>query len=146
MDGFGIELGTRSGTVRYVVTDGGERVESWDNAQIAESHAHRLLMERKPRYVTIGDGRNEFRMWHPDWDPSENLNFGNNGRWGTWYVDARINGRRWRFAPVANIDDLETAEENALRLREVPDVDLVWVGASDGSEEYEYETREGLTN
>jgi hypothetical protein len=142
-DGYGILVNTgRSTNVGRYRMEGEDR---WDLEE-AERIAYRLLAECDLVYVSIGNGGHEFRMWgtavarESSWK-----NFtGPDLRWAPWYVDVEINGHRWRYRPVADLRDLAAADELAEYVAELhPHVTRVWVGASDGSEEFEHETDEG---
>jgi hypothetical protein len=132
MDGYGIQVDTPSrGSSRY---RRGEE-DRWDLAE-AEALAMNLLLSRRVNYVTVGNGDHEFRRWS-----SSVTDFGNFNhpdlRWAEWYVDVEINGNRWRYHPLADLDDYEAADDLAVQAVELaPDVTRIWLGRSDGSEEH----------
>lgn len=134
-DGYGIEVHMGDlGSQRYRM-DGHDR---WDLTD-AEALAHHLLTSRdKVTYVSFGDGDNEFRAW------SRNVSdFGAFGhpdvRWAEWYVDVEINDHRWRYRPCADLADWEAADRMASQAAELtPVVTRIWLGASDGSEEFDF--------
>jgi hypothetical protein len=139
MDGYGININMRgAGASRYRA--GGE--EAWDLTE-ACAMAHDLLHEREARYVTVGNGEHEFRMWG---DSPGDLQFfkqtDTGPRWSDWYVDVRIGEHRWQYQPVADISDQDAAVDLVVEARKLDEVDRVWAGASDGTEEYEYEQQE----
>lgn len=139
MDGYGITTASRRGTAQYRLTG----TDQWELAE-AEEIAHRLLDRSPVIYVSVGDGEHEFRAWGTDVTSYGYENFDHPGiRWAAWYVDVEINGHRWRYRPVADLDSYDTAEEIAERAATLePDVTRIWIGASDGSEEFELQTRE----
>lgn len=145
MEGYGIEIHTeRMGTIRYRL-GGNDHLGVRLPLTEAEEKAHELLIGRNAVHVTVGDGEHEFRMWAHDAEGRYlSSNFDRPGlRWADWYVDAEINGRRWRYQPIADIDTFSAAEDVAERACGLyPDVTRVWVGASDGSEEFEREVHE----
>lgn len=137
MDGYGIMIDTeRLGTSRYRLADG--ETGTWELPE-AEEIAYNLLKLRHARYVTFGNGEHEFRMWGDNVTDYGNFNHPHI-RWSDWFVDVEINGRRWRYRPVADLDGYEAADElGGAAANLYPDVTRVWTGASDGSEEYETE-------
>jgi hypothetical protein len=74
------------------------------------------------------------------------VNFDHPGlRWAEWYVDVEINGHRWRYRPLADLERFEHGGRRSPTRRRratYPDVTRIWVGRSDGSEEYESEVFE----
>lgn len=139
MDNFGIMINTQKTSSRYRQGDQDE----WDPTE-AERIAYDLLhASNRNVSVTIGNDDHEFRLWHPD--VSDFGNFSEpGGRWASWYVDAEINGHRWRYRPLAELRDWEDAAVAAEDLLELGNVvSMVWEGASDGSAEFEHpnETR-----
>lgn len=138
MDDYGIEIySARTGVMTRYRRDGGE-TDAWGLAE-AEEYAYQALLTRNATYVTVGNGGHEFRMWGENVTDYGNFTFTHTGlRWSEWYVDVEVNGRRWRYRPVADLDDYPAADE----LAEVaaglhPDVTRIWVGRSDGTEEDE---------
>jgi hypothetical protein len=146
---YGIQFCSRAGNVsRYSPGDGIGDVDGtfgyrWDLDQ-AEYLAHTLVAERPCAYVSFGNGEHEFRKWGSvvaDQDSWFEFR-GPDLRWAAWYVDVEINGHRWRYRPVADLDDFAAADELAETAATLhPHVTRVWVGASDGSEVFEHETR-----
>lgn len=136
MERYGITISTDTSNGRYREGDDNE----WDLTE-AERIAFELLeSSSRVRSITVGNGTHEFRMWNPNV-----TDFGQfshpGGRWSTWYVDAEINGRRWRYRPLADLDGWEDADLLSEEVAELhPDVTKVWTGASDGSKEFEYPT------
>lgn len=134
MEGYGIQLyHERRGLYRFKVDGVGE----WESPTAAESLAYWAFTERSlGQYVTFGNGHHEFRMWRDGIDSWNNFTHPD-ARWAEWYVDVEISGHRWRYRPVADLDDLDAAEELADEAHHLPGVTRVWIGKSDGSEEYE---------
>ncbi len=143
-DLYGIEIFSKSGNVSLYRPGSYDNMESkrWPLAE-AEEIAWKLFVERRPTYVAFGSGDHEFRMWSDE--ITSYGNFCHTGvRWAEWYVDVEVNGRRWRYRPVASLDDFDAADELAeIAATLHPDVTRVWTGCSDSDEEYEHETREG---
>lgn len=135
MDGYGIEVGTVQGVRQY--SGGGEK--RWDLGE-AERKAYELLTERAPWYVTVADGKHEFRMWRPDFVDRPG-GFDHGQRWAEWYVDAEINGNRWIYRPLADLNEYGDADYLAEEAAGVDEVTHIWVGRSDGSEEEEWPVR-----
>lgn len=142
MDGYGVLVSTLGrGSARYRINDG--EIDTWDDILDAEAIAYSLLgSSGRVVYVSFGNGEHEFRRWADD--VTEHHNFDHPGiRWAEWYVDVEINGHRWRYRPVADLDDQEAADGIADLASELrPDITRMWVGRSDGSEEYESEVFE----
>lgn len=137
MDGYGIAINTGGiGGSRYSLGN----VNTWDLADAA-GLALELFHARRPVYVSFGNGDHEFRMWGDD--VSEFGNFTHPGiRWSEWYVDVEINDERWRYRPVADLGDYQTAEDIAMRATDLDEVTRIWIGRSDGSEEFEIDPHE----
>lgn len=126
-----------SGSIRYRQGD----VDRWPLDEAA-AIALDLAERRNADHVSIGNGDHEFRRWNESPSFTGNFNDTPTGlRWADWYVDAEVRARRWVYHPVADMNDFDTAAEIADRAKELlPDVTRIWVGASDGSEEYEHLT------
>lgn len=138
MEGFGININGPRGASRYRA----DEVETWELDEAAE-RAFALLHSRQAAYVTVGDGNHELRIWG-DVDHSSYGNLSHNGRWAEWYVDVEINGRRWQYQPLADLDDWDAADSVAEEACELhPHVKKLWVGRSDGSEESESDVDPG---
>lgn len=129
MDTFGIAMHGGRGTSLYRA--GG--VAEWDLAEAAEI-AQGLLDGGRGEYVTVGNSEHEFRLL-PD----------NEGdRHAEWYVDVEVGDRRWRYRPLADISDYEAADELAASAaNDLPDITRVWIGRSDGGEEYDTPANDG---
>lgn len=137
MDGYGILVHTETrGSSRY---RRGED-DHWDLAA-AEAIAMDLLLSRRVTYVTIGDGEHEFRRWSSSVTESNGFDHPDL-RWAEWFVDAEINGNRWRYRPLADLDSYDAADELAERLSELTDVTRIWVGNSEYGDEEVTETRD----
>lgn len=140
MDGYGVQTQMpRSGTSRYRVGD----EDAWDLTE-AEGIAYGLLVAYEPNYVTFGNGEHEFRAWAKDVTYIGNFTDTHTGpRWSQWYVDVEIDGHRWVYRPVADLDDHAAANALAeLAATLHPDVTRIWVGESDGACEFETVTAE----
>lgn len=146
MDGYGIQIHTeRRGTQRFRLGFGADQEDRWELAE-AEELAHNLLHDRNSVvYVAFGNGEHEFRRWGGDMVTTFG-NFSHPGcRWATWYVDVEINGHRWRYRPVADLDNEEAATDVAEAAFDLPEVTKVWTGNSDTGEEYEDDKYEDKT-
>ncbi len=139
MEGYGININMAGApTGRYRESD----AERWDLDE-AERLAYEIVGGPRVASVSIGDGDNEFRMWNADVTDFGNFTYPG-GRWAEWYVDGEINGHRWRYRPLSDLPDWESADLLGEILAELhPIVTKVWVGTSDGRTEFEYPTREG---
>lgn len=140
MDKYGIAMHIRAmGTVIYRPggdDQGGKRYELGE----AEEVAYKLEVERRPIYVTVGNGEHEFRRWHPgvtDWGNFRSTTTGM--RWSEWYVDVEMASRRWVYHPALDLPDYDRAEECAMEAVELPEVTRIWIGHSDTGEEFERE-------
>jgi hypothetical protein len=125
MDGYGINITTRSGSRRY--RHGGQ--DEFDLREATDLAADLLERNTGTLSVTVGNGEHEFRLIGPDADIE---------RHASWYVDVQIGELRWQYRPMADLGDYGDADglaEEAAAL--YPDVTKIWVGRSDGSEEYE---------
>lgn len=153
MNEYGIQFCNRSGNFsRYRLGGSDDGPAPRWNLTEAEKIAYQLFerlgthTDGNCAYVMFGNGDHEFRIWGAAVAGQDSWgNFdGPNLRWAPWYVDVEINGHRWRYRPVADLRDYADADELAEYVAELhPHVTRVWVGASDGSEEFEHETREG---
>jgi hypothetical protein len=140
MDGYGIAV--------HTATVGSSRYRAGDTDSMGTPRGGRVRLREAARLAgasptsAFGNGDHEFRMWATTVDGF--VNFDHPGlRWAEWYVDVEINGHRWRYRPLADLDDADKADGLATRAAELyPDVTRIWVGRSDGSEEYESEVFE----
>jgi hypothetical protein len=129
VDSFKIAIAGRNGDRRYRHGD----VAEWDLAEAAELAVELLDRGVGTQYVTVGNGEHEFRLMGED----------QGERHAEWFVDAQIGETRWRYRPMADLDDYPAADDLAEQAAALaPDVSRIWVGRSDGSEEFESETRE----
>lgn len=117
--------------------------ETWELEE-ATRRAAELLNRPGMVNVSVGNSEHEFRLWAPGVEAPVNFRMGarETPRWSDWFVDVEIDGRRWVYRPLADLRDHREAAELHQRLDDL-DVDdslmgRVWVGASDGGEEYEY--------
>lgn len=144
MDSYGIEVHAKGrGNVRVDYRSGDNSDGLWDNLSEAEEFAYDLLTTGRYTYVTVGDGEHEFRMWRPGVTSFGEFNHPD-VRWSDWYVDVEINGRRWRYRPIADLDDYDAADElGEVAATLYPDVTRIWWGSSDTGQEFQASTREG---
>lgn len=125
MDGYRIEIATSNGPRVY--RHGGE--VNFDLAEAAEIADGLLERNTSALYVTVGNGEHEFRLTaEQDGD-----------RHAEWYVDVELGGKRWRYRPMADLDSYEASGEVGEPAEALDEVSRVWIGRSDGSEEYETE-------
>lgn len=139
MEKFGINVFVDKRGVSRFRRDGEER---WDLAE-AEELAFASFEAGRYAWVSLGNSdEHEMRMWGPDVTDFGNFNHDGH-RWARYYVDVEINGRRWRYRPLADLNDFESADElGELAATLHPTVTRIWTGASDGSMELEQDTRE----
>lgn len=132
MEGYGINVYRNGETRRYRTGSTSELAERWNLPEAAEiAIALQNGRSGATSWVTIGDGgSHEFRLFAEDVS---------GGRWADWYVDVEMAGRRWRYRPMADLDNMAEADETAAEVEELDEITKIWVGASDGSEEYEKE-------
>lgn len=133
MDGYGITI-TANGTDRRYRHGGQAEFELREATDLAAD-----LLERNTgtEYVTVGNGEHEFRLYGEQ-------TMATDGRYAAWYVDAELAEHRWRYRPLADLGDYGDADglaEEAAAL--YPDVTKIWVGRSDGTEEYESDVDAG---
>jgi hypothetical protein len=118
--------------------------ETWDLIT-AEQIADELL-GRLSR-VSVSNHDHEFWRWaNLDSAPlGDDRNFAYpERRWAPWYVDVHIgDSARWRYRPLATLNNYDDAAALAAEAARIPEVTRVIFGASDDSEEFEHETREG---
>lgn len=123
MDGFAISIGGKNGERRYR-HDG---TEQWDLGEGIELAEELLGRNSTANHVTVGNREHEFRL----------LRDNEGDRHADWYVDVRFNkqSQRWRYRPLADLDNYEAADELAGRAADdLPDITCVWVGCTDGTE------------
>jgi hypothetical protein len=136
MGDYGIHINTSGAASARYRTDGGQTSE-WELAE-AEALAYPLVeVFSTATFITVGNGDHDFRMWGKD--VAEYGNFDHPDlRWAPFYVDVQINGHRWRYRPAADLDSWDEAEQIGDEGAKLPEVEVMWIGKSDGSHEFEY--------
>jgi hypothetical protein len=122
VDSYAITLGISDRTRRY--RHGGQA--DFELAEAVNLAGELFERNRDAEHVTVGNAEHEFRLCAADAE-----------RHADWYVDAEVAGYRLRYRPMADLDGYDAADELAAALEQMDEVRRIWMGASDGSEDYE---------